>query len=144
MGQYQILERTDRAAEIAALNLRLQELEKSRGEYVEVGEYPAAPPTVRRYKELALLRVRTSYYSEAERYQVAKAMFFTDWIVKEEKDEKTGQVTIEMKPPDLSPAEFFVECAKVLFPTAPIRGNEDHVDPKAAWKAVQEFFTGLE
>ena len=103
----------------------------------EAGEYPLAKTNRNAIYRFQKLRVASAYYDPKTRYDIASQEGFKEQIAKEVKEE--GMVSFVMEAPELSVGGFVEESAKVLFPTAPIAGNEQWID-QAVWEEAKEDF----
>lgn len=106
--------------------------------------YPLAARTAGRVKALRLLQVSSAYYSDRDRYGLAKEMLLADWITNEEEDTERGVLRFEIREPEISADEFRVRVAALLFPDAPVDANPDAVDLEQVEAALAAFLGFIE
>lgn len=106
--------------------------------------YPLAARTSRRVKKLRELQVSSAYYSERDRYGIAKEMCMDAWIVSETEDADNGTVTFDMKAPEIGADEFRDKVAALLFPEAPVEDHADDINYDAVEDALEAFLGFIE
>lgn len=125
----------------------------------EAGAYPLAEPSAKRVRALRRLQVDTTYYTEAERIAFIEEMRWEDeWIESVRYFDKDGNPTTKdakgdaeavrwvrkVKEPGLDRFAFMDRATQLLFPTAPIAGNEDWIDYEQAEEALGFFCARFE
>lgn len=108
----------------------------------EFEEYPLAPTTRGTVKAFRELQVKSAYYDGEQRRQIAKEEGHFDQIMYEEENEEDDTLSFRMVEAELTTDDFITESAKVLFPAAPIEGNEDYIDQRV-WEEAKSDFLSL-
>jgi hypothetical protein len=98
-----------------------------------------AARTVSRIKLLRSLQVRSAYYSDRERYGIAKEQCMQGVILSETEDKEKGTISFEIEEPDLGADEFLGNVAAVLFPDADVASHIQDIDLQAAAEALETF-----
>lgn len=106
--------------------------------------HPLPEATARIVRALRALQVESSYYSDMERYGFIREMLWeADYVEGEErlKDAKGEEVGTRylLKAATLSHYDFLDAVAALLFPTAPVAANKEHVDYGACEEALEAF-----
>lgn len=99
----------------------------------------AVPKTVR---ALRALQVKSTYYSDTERYHLLQEMLWTDDI--EEEENNDGTVTFEVPDPEISSLDFLEQAAALLFPSAPVEEHADHIVYRQVREALENFTSAFE
>lgn len=112
----------------------------------EPGEYALAKPTNKTAYKFQKLRVKSASVSDKERARIAKREGFKKWMPGEEEEGNNLLAMAkgpDMKPPELSETDYVGKAAQVLFPTAPVSGNEDYIDRKVFREAENDFLSRI-
>lgn len=93
-------------------------------------------------RTLRNLQVRTTFYSDRERYAYLKEMLWLD-DVEEEEIEEDGEkrVRFTIPDPDINSLDFLDEVAQLLFPRAPFTDTMSNVDYEVIQEALSDFLS---
>lgn len=105
--------------------------------------YPLAKRSAAVVLALRELQVTSAYYSDVERYSLAKQYKFAG-VIENEKEED-GSIKFDIQEPELGAAEFYTAVAKLLFPSAQIsEENAGSIDLEQVEEGLQAFLNFIE
>ena len=103
-----------------------------------------APRTVGRVKALRALQVWSAYYSDRDRYAIAKEQVMPNVIISESEDDERKTISFEIEEPTIGTDAFRLQVAALLFPEAPVAECADDVDLQVAEEALETFLGFIE
>jgi hypothetical protein len=104
-------------------------------------QYSLAPRSAKNVRALRELQVKTSFYSDRERYELMKEMLWTDRYEEKERETEEGTeiATFEIDDPELSSLDFLDRVAELLFPRAEFEADMSNVDYEVIQEALADF-----
>ena len=110
----------------------------------EASPYPLAKPNNKTAHAFQKLRLRCAGLSDQVRYQIAVREGFDDWVTGKADEDPLSGGEYPIKEPDLSEKEYIDKAASVLFPAAPVAGNEDYINREVFLEAESDFLPRIE